>query len=256
MDVTRYLARLGLEAPPPYGLAGLAALQRAHLLALPFENLDVLAGRAIELDLARIFDKVVGERRGGYCYELNGLFAWLLEQLGYPVERLEGRVWAPGGGGPGEPFDHCTLRVTLDQPYLVDVAFAHFTPPSPLRLPDGEVCEGRTSWHAVPPVDGVARLEMTVDGRRGPVLDFTTVPRELEDYAARNEYMQYDQASFFRQHLLATRMTPVGRLILFGGTFSRVTAAGRDERPVTEEELPALLRDEFGLEVPAAFTPA
>src|SRR5579863_4375985 len=101
------------------GIDGLRVLQLAHLRAVPFENLSIHMGEPILLSLETLFQKIVARRRGGFCHELNGAFAGLLDALGYPVQILSARVFGSAGLGP--PFDHMALRVDLEHPWLVDV---------------------------------------------------------------------------------------------------------------------------------------
>ena len=115
-----YLGRLGLDGPPPVDRAGLEQLMRAHLAAVPFDNLDVFAGRPVSVEPEVSVAKIVDRRRGGWCFELNGAFAALLEHLGFPVLRLGAAVLL---GGPTTVIDHLCLEVSLDEPYLVDVGF-------------------------------------------------------------------------------------------------------------------------------------
>ncbi|UCH26235.1 MAG: arylamine N-acetyltransferase, partial [Trueperaceae bacterium] len=121
MEVKHYLERIGYRGPVDVSARTLASLQRAHLHTVPFENLDVCLGREIVLEPAALYDKIVVRRRGGFCYELNGLFAWLLTELGFEVTLLSARVFGERGLGP--EFDHLTLRVDLSEPWLVDVGF-------------------------------------------------------------------------------------------------------------------------------------
>src|SRR5512138_521704 len=111
-----YLARLELDRPSRLDADVLALLQERHLRTIPFENLDIHLDAPIQLDEAALFDKIVTRRRGGICYELNGLFAALLRQLGGSVTVMAGRVFADGTLGP--VFDHMALRVDLDEPWL------------------------------------------------------------------------------------------------------------------------------------------
>ncbi len=134
MDIVDgYLARIGVTACPKIDRNGLATLQAAHLIAVPFENLDVHAGRDVSCDAERAVAKVVERRRGGWCFELNGAFAVLLEHLGFTVRRLAATVLL---GEPTPIPDHLTLVVTVDRPYLVDVGFGSGTPRRPLPLDD------------------------------------------------------------------------------------------------------------------------
>ncbi|MEO6393687.1 MAG: arylamine N-acetyltransferase, partial [Pyrinomonadaceae bacterium] len=121
-QLDRYLTRIGYAGSTEVSPQTLRDLQLAHLYSVPFENLDISAGRYIRLDLDRLFEKIVNERRGGFCYELNGLFSAMLRSLGFSVDRLAAGV-ANKSGGFGPKFDHLTLLVHLPEPYLADVGF-------------------------------------------------------------------------------------------------------------------------------------
>src|SRR5258707_11985301 len=110
MDVAAYLERIGYTGPLAPSAGALRALHLAHLYTVPFENLDIGLGRPLSLALPALFDKIVTRRRGGFCYELNGLFGWLLQSLGYSVTYLSARVYSPAGT-LGPEFDHLTLWV-------------------------------------------------------------------------------------------------------------------------------------------------
>jgi len=128
-----YLARLGIDEPVARTVDGLERLQRAHLTRVPFDNLDVFAGREVRTDIGWSVPKIVDRGRGGWCYELNGAFAWLLGELGFPVRQLGATVLlTPGGMECG----HLALEVALERPYLVDVGFGDsFIRPLPLDDP-------------------------------------------------------------------------------------------------------------------------
>ena len=121
-DVQSYLARINYAGPTNPAAETLRALHLAHLRTVPFENLSIHAGEPIVLDDESLFTKIVERRRGGFCYEANGLFAALLRALGFKVAMLSAEVANPDGTF-SEPFDHMTLIVTLDEGWLVDVGF-------------------------------------------------------------------------------------------------------------------------------------
>ena len=122
MDRRAYLDRIGYSGPLEANLSNLEALAWAHLVTVPFENFDVHLGRAIKLDAEALTTKIIKRRRGGFCYELNGLFALLLRDLGYRVDLLSARVFRHGKSG--QDFDHLALRVWIGtRSYLVDVGF-------------------------------------------------------------------------------------------------------------------------------------
>jgi len=132
MDVAAYLDRLGLDRPATADVAALRTLQERHLAVVPFENLSIHLGEPIVLDTEALFDKIVRRRRGGFCYELNGLFAALLRELGFDAGLRSAKVFRPDGT-LGPPFDHAAIRVELDEPWLADVGFGRFSR-FPLRL--------------------------------------------------------------------------------------------------------------------------
>src|SRR6202158_5732396 len=122
MDVQAYLRRIDYQGSLSPGIDLLRSLHRAHLFTVPFENRDIHLGREIVCDESRILRKIVNEKRGGFCYELNGAFAALLRALGFRVPLLSCRV-ARQDGSYGPEFDHLTLRVDIDEPWLADVGF-------------------------------------------------------------------------------------------------------------------------------------
>src|SRR5581483_1774514 len=119
-----YLKRINYHGSLEPTLQTLQALHEAHLLAVPFENLDIHLGRKILLDEASLWTKIVEQRRGGFCYELNGMFAWLLRALGFRVSMLSADV-ARDTGEFGPEFDHLTLLVHLEEDWLADVGFGN-----------------------------------------------------------------------------------------------------------------------------------
>ncbi len=123
MDVGAYLARIGYSGPPTPTLETLQGLHEAHYRTVPFENLDIALGRPIRLEETALFEKIVVRRRGGFCYELNGLFAALLRALGFRVTLLSAGVMSSRRREFGPEFDHLSLRVALAEPWLADVGF-------------------------------------------------------------------------------------------------------------------------------------
>ena len=130
-DVGAYLERIGYDGPVAIDLDTLTRLQLAHLQAVPFEALEVFAGRPVHADDDWVWTKVVERRRGGWCFEANGAFALLLEGLGFEVRRLGAAVLL---AGPATAIDHLVLEVMLDEPYLVEVGFGDNAPITPLPL--------------------------------------------------------------------------------------------------------------------------
>lgn len=255
MDIDAYLNRLRYTGPRRPDAATLAALHRAHLHAAPFENLDIPRGVPIVLDVSALYAKIVARGRGGFCYELNGLFAALLRALGYEVALLSARVYS--GGQPGPEFDHLALRVSggaLAEPYLADVGFgASFL--APLRL---------QPWIEQPDETGAYRLtqrraDWTLEARRddgawAAEYAFTLWPRAFGEFAAMCHYQQTAPESHFTQGRVCTRATPEGRVTLTGDKLVVIRHGQRAEQPVADEAaFNAALREHFGLvlEAPA-----
>lgn len=134
-DLDAYLARIALKHAPAADSEGLSTVLRAHRLTIPFENLDIRLGRGVSLDPHHVFDKLVHRRRGGYCFEHNGLFFRALEALGFEARPLLGRVWLKAEGIP--PRNHRLNLVTIDgEKWIADAGFGgSYTPP--MRLIDG-----------------------------------------------------------------------------------------------------------------------
>lgn len=255
MDIDAYLQRMGASAPAAASLAALADLHEQHLLAVPFENLDIHRGVPIALDEERILDKIVRQRRGGFCYELNTAFAWLLRGLGYQVSMLSAEV-AGEDGSFGIPFDHMLLRVDLgpaEPAHIADVGFGDcFRRPLPL-VPDAIAGEAHARYRLIQRGDAwlLERAEAG-SGDFAAQHRFTTTPRCLAEYADACAYHQTSPESPFTRKHVVTRATPEGRITLRADRLI-VTAGGeRTETPVAHDAAwQQALRAHFGMELDA-----
>lgn len=138
-DVQAYLERIGFKGTPKVDVDTLYELQRRHVQSVPYENIDIMAGKELTLDIPSTFDKIVRRRRGGYCFELNGLFGWLLRQLGFNVIEHYGR-WLRGEPIKYPTRRHRVIRVKLDGvQYICDVGVGMTAPREPLVLKFDEV---------------------------------------------------------------------------------------------------------------------
>lgn len=241
-----YLARIGIAGarlgPTPETLA---RLHTAHLLTVPFENLSIHTGETIQLDAGWLYDKIVGRRRGGFCYELNGLFAELLIALGFRVERLAAQVYGDDGG-LGIPFDHMCLRV--DDVWLADVGFGDSFV-RPLRLDDrGEQTDGRRGFRIVE--DGADAYVLEDAGH--PAFRFTTTPFALAEFAPGCRYHQTAPDSHFTQRTVVSLLTPDGRVTLRDDRLITTAAGGaKTQAPIADREAwHGVAHERFGLEPP------
>jgi N-hydroxyarylamine O-acetyltransferase len=213
-QVRGYLERLRLTEAPQADAAGLAQLHRAHLLSVPFENLDIHLGRPLSLSLDDLYSKIVERRRGGFCYELNGLFAALLETLGFVVYRMSARVNSQVTGVLGHPFDHLCLRVLLAEPWLCDVGFGRgFL--RPLHLTNAAwQSDGQDDYRIQ-----AGAPEWTLENRERLLYVFDPTPRRLVEFEPMCSYHQTSPDSPFLRGRLWTIATERGRVTLRGDTY-------------------------------------
>ncbi|ETA71033.1 arylamine N-acetyltransferase family protein [Actinospica robiniae] len=243
VSVTAHLERIGLPHPDRPDLDYLRRLHSRHLHAVPFENLSIHLGEDVPLNEDALFDKIVTRRRGGYCYELNGLLAALLRALGYQVSLLAVRVHGDNGFSP--PFDHLALRVDLDEPWLVDVGFGRHSE-FPLRLDyrDEQKDPG-----------GVFRIEATPDGDLDVYRDGTPAyrieqrPRELADFTIAHGFQRFSPTSHFTRSPFCTILTDDGMITLAGRKLITTTQDGvRTEETLEDDaQVLAAYRTHFGL---------
>ncbi|MEV7026176.1 arylamine N-acetyltransferase [Kitasatospora sp. NPDC093558] len=239
-----YLDRIALPDPGAPSPEALARLQLAHLRAVPFENLSIHLGEPVVLDPDALVAKVVTARRGGFCYELNGLFAELLASLGYRVSLLAARVF--DGERPGPPFDHLALRVDLDEPWLVDVGFGRFSR-APLRLDERGGQADAHGTFTFAPIGGHGDLDVLLDGR--PQYRLGLRPYELADFAPTCWWQTTSPDSVFTRSTTCSVLTADGgRTTIAGDRLITTTpAGGRTEVPLAADEALAAYRTHFGI---------
>jgi N-hydroxyarylamine O-acetyltransferase len=215
---------------------------------VPFENLDIHLGRRIELDEEAIFEKIVMRRRGGFCYEHNGLFAAVLRALGFEVTLLEARV-SRGDGTFGIPFDHLTLAVQLADRWLADVGFGDsFLEPLRLDDPDDQTQGNGTFRVRHDDTQGV--YARRVDGEWRDQYQFFLAPRTLSDFAPGCHYHQTSPLTSFTQKRVCSLATPEGRITLSDRKLITTRNGRRDERDLPDEDaFRAALREHFGIEL-------
>ena len=243
------------RCPYPPDADSLRRLQLAHLLHVPFEDLDIHIGRPIRLGIPDLFDKIVTRRRGGFCYELNGMFAWLLKELGFQVTYLSASDFDPDGNS-SPPFDHLALLV---------------------HLPGGPRAEARAGWStwatATPsacrcawtaptsratgcaPTASPAPGKSTSLWEQRPGKDwerhyfFNLQPHASADFEPMCRYHQTSPDSPFPKWRVCTLATPAGRVTLDNSRLIVTHNGSREERPFSAEEFPGLLREHFGIDL-------
>jgi N-hydroxyarylamine O-acetyltransferase len=249
VDLTAYLERINYHGPLASTAETLRELQVAHLLTVPFENLSIHARQPIVLDDDALFEKIVRRRRGGFCYEANGLFAALLRALGFDVKKLSAGVAKPEGGF-GPDFDHMALVVTIDERWLIDVGFGDSFR-EPLLIDErGEQRQGERTYRI--DSDGghliLMQRDDITDGQWKAQYRFTLQPYEYQDYEEMCRYHQTSPQSHFTQGRICSRATPDGRVTLSEMRLIITKNGERQERMLTsEEEYAAMLCEHFGI---------
>jgi N-hydroxyarylamine O-acetyltransferase len=246
LDLDAYLERIAYRGSHAANSATLAALHEAHVSAIPFENLDILLGRAISLDLSALQAKLVAGRRGGYCFEHNTLFRAALEALGFRVTALSARV---RGGGVLRPRTHMLLRVDLeDGPWLADVGFGGEGPLRPVPLVPAAQPPAAGTGYGLHREGDLLVLSGEASGERADLYAFTLEPCFPVDYEMANHYTSTWPGSKFVQSLTAQRSWPGRRVILRNRELSvRAGGALRTEIVRDPEHLLEVLGREFGL---------
>lgn len=246
MDIERYLARIGLDSAPNRDVEGLEILQRAHLTAVPFENLHVYHRRPVSTAIEWSVPKIVEEGRGGWCFELNGAFAALLSGLGFSVKRLAATVLH---GSPSQIPTHLTVEVGLDRPYLVDVGFGDsFIRPLPLDSPGPH--DGGTGAYAFA-VDGetTTLISHDEDGEATAHYRFDRKSRALADFEEASVYLRTQPGLQWTESPFATRLLDGGpdRVTLLSDRIKFRRNGSWVEEPVAEEDWATRLHEWFGL---------
>ncbi len=273
MNIDAYLERINYHGSREPNAETLRELQLAHLKSVPFENLSIHAHEPIILADDALFAKIVEKRRGGFCYEANGLFAALLRALGFKVSMLAAEV-ANAAGEFGPEFDHMTLVVELEERWLVDVGFGDSFL-EPLRLDEREtqvqshraykivveqaflpvhlLWEDRQECLSYSSGDSyLTLLQREDDGPWQPQYRFTLKTHEYPDYAEMCHYHQTSPDSHFTRGRICSRATEAGRISL--SEMRLITTSRNEDGEVRQERVLAnpeeyaqVLREEFGV---------
>lgn len=256
MDVAAYLERIGDHGPLDPTAETLRRLHLAHLYAVPFENLSIHWGEPIQLDDEALFEKIVTRRRGGFCYELNGLFAALLRALGFDVAMLSAGVGRPGGDFSPD-YDHMALLVTLKDSWLADVGFGDSFR-EPLRVDErGEQREGDLAYRIEETGDSRLILSRREEGGPWkPQYRFGLEPHVFADYAEMCHFHQTSPQSHFTQNRICSLATPEGRVTLSGLKLITTRGGEKQERELDEREYAEALREIFGIKMKPARLPS
>ena len=247
MDVDAYLSRIAYSGCRDPNIETLRALHRAHLKAVPFENLDIHLGRPIVLDEGSLYDKIVGRRRGGFCYELNGLFAALLRALGFTAALLSARVMDDEGQA-GPPFDHMTLEIEAGGPWLADVGFGDgFSEPLRLDYRGVQQRDG-IDYRLAGEADNMIMSRRETNGEWRGRYQFSRTPCQLTDFADCCHHHQTSPDSHFTRSRFCSRHSGQSLVTLTDDAVIITESDGRRETPIVDEAaFRRVLAEQFGI---------
>jgi N-hydroxyarylamine O-acetyltransferase len=251
MNLQAYLDRIGFAGVPAVDRASLIEIQRLHHLAIPYENLDVLLRRPVGLDPAAAFEKLVVRRRGGWCYEMNGLLGWALAEIGFNVTRLASGVFR-SVSGEASVGNHLVIRVELGgETVLADVGLGD-GPLTPYVVRQGPFLAAGWPCRLEQLEDGWWRLHNR-PGARPPDFDFHLERRDEAVLAEKCAFLQSDPESIFVQNLICQRFTPDGHVQLLGKVLTKRRLDGASDLELASAaELTDVLRADFDIDEPAA----
>lgn len=251
MQIQEYLSRIGYTLNVEVNFNTLRGLQRAHMLTVPFENLDIGLGRKIELDEESLWKKIVIDKRGGFCYELNGLFAWLLKEVGFEVTHFNARDYHEEDDTFGIDFDHLALMVRVPNTstrWLVDVGYGdNVSQPMDIDNPN-EQAEGPRGYWIEPFRGGYQLWQRNYEEKSQRQYYFDLAAHNFPvEYEAACLYHQTSPKSIFTQKRTISLLTEDGRITLSNNDLIVTQNGKRSERKIGEDERPRLLKEHFGV---------
>lgn len=258
IDIVGYNRRIGFTGEAVPDLATLSELVFRHVCTIPFENVDVLIGRPINLDVESLQQKMVFGKRGGYCYEQNGLFAAVLEEIGFDATVISARPRVIFARHETPPLTHASVRVLIDGiSWLVNVGIGGLSPTAPIKIVENEEQETPHDLRRIVREDGRFFLQVQLDGAWKDVTEFTGQEMPLVDRQVANFFTsQYPSSHFRKNAFCALALSNGDRLGLFGGKFTHRTKSGvsRTYTVADTQSLAKVLTEEFAIEIPEGAT--
>jgi N-hydroxyarylamine O-acetyltransferase len=249
-NLQAYLSRIGFRGVPSADFDTLARMMRCQLFSVPFENLDVQAGKVVSLLPEEIYRKIVEDGRGGYCYEVNGLFSMALEALGIEHRLVAAR---PMTYSVRRPKTHMALVVEIQgAEWLCDLGFGSYGIREPLNLGgiDLEVRQDFDTFRLAMSTERDYLLQSLIDDAWKNLYEFNLSPQEWVDFEPANFLNSTHPDSIFVQGLMVVLQTPAGKHVLLGNRFKSVSEGRTEGWSVNAQELPLLLQEKFSLHYP------
>jgi N-hydroxyarylamine O-acetyltransferase len=245
MQLSAYLDRIGYRGPVSPTLDCLTGIHRCQALSVPYENLDVQLGVPVGQDIGLIFDKIVNRRRGGWCYEMNGLLGWALREIGFEVIRVTGGVHRRDRGDSALG-NHLVLLVRLERTYIADLGLGDGIR-EPIPLEEGVYRQGLLAFRLECLADGYWRWYNHSFGNPATA-DFREEPADENLLNSKVQYLQTSPESVFVQNLAFELMRPESLLTITGRVLSEKTAGGVSKTVLNSpQEVESALAREFGI---------
>lgn len=242
-----YIDRICFRHDAKADIATVAEMMRCQLFTVPFENLDVQAGKVVSLVPEEIVEKILYRKRGGYCYEVNGLFAMALQALGIPYQFVAARpMFYPAK----RPKTHMAIVLRLDdQEWLCDLGFGSYGIRAPMRLDllDVEIKQDSDTFLLSRENGREYLLKALVDGKWANQYAFDLSPQEWIDFVPANYLNSTHPDAVFVQKLLIVLHDQAGRKILFGDTLKTVENGRVEMQTIALEDRASVLSSKFGL---------
>lgn len=246
-ELDKYLKRINIGEKENPSLDFLFSLQESHLLNVPFENLDIHCGTSIDLDIKKIYDKIVLNNRGGFCYELNSIFFILLKTLGYKVKLISARVFSNNVYGP--EFDHMAIISKINnEEYLIDVGFGEFAF-GPLKISLNHYQHDKRGVFIFNTFNNnYLRLSTIENEMQTPQYIFQNRPRKINDFHQMCFYHQSSPKSHFTKNKVVTLPTQNGRITLNSDKLKITTNGNSSEIYIADnQQFKKYLKDHFNI---------
>lgn len=248
-EIRAYLDRIGFEGPVDGSAETLAKLQERHLHTVPYENLDILRRIPLSLEIEDLYEKIVIRRRGGYCFELNALFSWLLRELGYGVTDLMSRFWRDEPNPPPKRRHHVLKVEAMGAAFLCDVGVGGIVPRRPIRMVEGlEHVQGDENYRLEQDAYYGWMLCESKNGEWSRIYSFTEEPQLPKDFIMATYWCENSPDSIFVKDAMLAIRTGEGRNTVAGNEFRIFTSDGvRIFIPQSQEEFKEALRVHYGI---------
>ena len=250
MDIEKYLKRINYSGSTEPTLEVLNNLHLTHLYHVPFENLDIHNQTPIELHLGKIYEKVVINHRGGFCYELNGLFYVLLRSIGFDAKMVSARVFMSNGEYSPE-YDHLMNVVNINgEEYLTDIGYGKFSF-TPLKLNIDEIQHDKSADYVIDEFEGdYLRVCRSDNGNKTPIFIFKKSARKFSEFEEMCRFHQTNPISPFTKKRFITLPNENGRNTILGNTLKQTIASSTTETEIeNESEFKKILKSIFGVEI-------